>query len=129
VVIVGEMGCEAFGYPLPQAARRPEDFEIPVAGEEGLEQVLLGPEDLAPLHPVLGVVVGQEDVVDMDVDALFQAGKDLQDLVEDIAADLDAVAGESMKRMSFSPRASKRARGRFSTFSSINNGDSLPMRS
>ena len=56
--------------------------------QQRLQEVLLVPTSTLPEHPILGVLVGQENVVDMDAHAAREPWKHLEVQVIDVAARL-----------------------------------------
>jgi hypothetical protein len=70
----------------------PKHLEARVECEESLQEVLFCPKAEIVHHELTGIVGRQEYVMHMHHDPRPQAGKDLQVLVEDIAADGDDVA-------------------------------------
>jgi tetrahydromethanopterin S-methyltransferase subunit B len=91
-----------------------DDLEVAAGGEPCLQEVLLVPELELVAEPGVGVVVGGEDVVDVDQDAGAEAGEELEVLVEDVAARADT-CDESMNRMSSASSTSNMAGSRDST--------------
>src|SRR5207245_9783049 len=74
-----------------ERVRREQDLVVVVKREERLEQVLLGPIALVVENPVAPVIIGQEDVVEMDRDTRSERWQDVEDEVVDVAANLDGV--------------------------------------
>jgi hypothetical protein len=56
----------------------PHDLEGTAERKQSLKEVLLRPKSSFLAHPVLGILQGQEDVVDMDEDARAQPWQDFQ---------------------------------------------------
>src|SRR5687767_1724671 len=59
-------------------AAAPQHLEIPVSDQKGLQEVLLGPEVLLSHHPILRVMSGEENIVNVDNDYLLQRRQHFQ---------------------------------------------------
>src|ERR1700722_10931618 len=72
-------------------AAAPQHFELRIEHQQGLQQVLLGPEREIMQHRLARIVGGKEDVMGVDQHAAGDAGYNFEILAYHIAADPDDV--------------------------------------
>src|SRR6185312_6633300 len=88
----GEGFADQLWLAVPEPCVEQLDAECAVERQECPQQVCLGPAT-ALAEPAFGVFEGPEDVVDVDEDAVGEAGEDFEEQQVDVAAGFADVGG------------------------------------
>ena len=79
-----------------------EHFKTVIAGEKGLQQILLIPKSLMLKNPFARIFRRQEDVVNVHYHALLKTRKDLQIFILHVRANFKHMAGIDKQYVVFS---------------------------
>ena len=80
-------GGEPVGVIQIEVVGGPDHLELPVEGEKGLQEILLGPEVAILMDPPSLTLPRKQDVVNVNENPRTEPGEDFQILVNDIVAD------------------------------------------